>query len=101
MKLTQDEILHVARLAHLELSAAEVEGLGRQLSEILTYIDKLNQLDTSGVEPLAQVMAAFAATDGVLRDDEEAPCGIASEVLKTAPEPAPPYFRVPKVIERG
>jgi aspartyl-tRNA(Asn)/glutamyl-tRNA(Gln) amidotransferase subunit C len=101
MKLTREQVLHVAALAHLELSEAEVEGMGRQLSDILTYIDKLNELDTSRVEPMAQIQAAGFGEDASLREDVEQPCGIAPEVLQVAPDPSPPYFRVPKVIERS
>jgi aspartyl-tRNA(Asn)/glutamyl-tRNA(Gln) amidotransferase subunit C len=101
VKLKREEVEHVARLAHLDLSDAEVENIGRQLSDILTYIEKLNQLDTKNVEPLAQVLAAGETSEAALRADVEQPCGIAPEVLKVAPDPAPPYFRVPKVIEKG
>jgi aspartyl-tRNA(Asn)/glutamyl-tRNA(Gln) amidotransferase subunit C len=102
VKLTREEVLRVAELAHLELSEAEVETYSRQLSDILTYIDKLNQLDTSAVEPMAQVMAgAVGAEEETLRADEEIPVGIAADVLKVAPDPKEPYFRVPKVIDKA
>lgn len=105
MKLTRDQVLYVAQLAHLELSESEVDVFSRQLSEILTYIEKLNELDTSQVEPMAQVLSADADVHLSLREDAEHPCGIAAEVLKVAPDPAPAasglYFRVPKVIERS
>jgi aspartyl-tRNA(Asn)/glutamyl-tRNA(Gln) amidotransferase subunit C len=101
MKLTREEVLRVAELAHLELSDAEVETYSRQLSDILTYVEKLNQLDTSAVEPMAQVMAGAAGSqEAALRADEERPVGIAAEVLKIAPDPGGPYFRVPKVVEK-
>jgi aspartyl-tRNA(Asn)/glutamyl-tRNA(Gln) amidotransferase subunit C len=99
MKLTREQVLHVAALAHLELSEAEVESMGRQLSDILSYVDKLNQLDTSEVEPMAQVLVSGGENPS-LREDAEVPCGMAPEVLKVAPDPSAPYFRVPKVIER-
>jgi aspartyl-tRNA(Asn)/glutamyl-tRNA(Gln) amidotransferase subunit C len=101
MKLTREEVLHVAALANLELSEKEVESLSRELSEILTYVDKLNLLDTRNVDPMAQVLSAQASENPSLRADAEQPRGIAAEVLKVAPDPSAPYFRVPKVIERS
>lgn len=101
MKISREEVLRVAELAHLELSEAEVETYGRQLSDILTYIDKLNQLDTAGVEPMAQVLTgAEAGDDAALREDVEKPAGIAAQVLPGAAESQAPFFRVPKVIEK-
>jgi aspartyl-tRNA(Asn)/glutamyl-tRNA(Gln) amidotransferase subunit C len=100
MKITRDDVLHVAELAHLELSEAEVEMYRGQLDSILTYIEKLNQLDTSEVEPLAQVLAAISAENPSLREDAPQSCGMADALFEVAPDPNRPYFRVPKVIER-
>jgi len=100
MKLTREDVLHVAELAHLELSAAEVEMYRGQLESILTYIEKLNQLDTTTVEPLAQVLTATSVENPSLREDSAAACGMADTLLEIAPDPGPPYFRVPKVIDR-
>ncbi len=101
MKISREDVLRVAELAHLELAEAEVESLRSQLDEILTYIDKLNELDTGAVEPMAQVLAQAQAADASLRDDVAVPCDISQEALAGAPDAAPPYLRVPKVIERG
>lgn len=101
MKISREDVLRVAQLAHLELGAAEVEPMRSQLDEILTYIDKLNELDTSKVEPLSQVLAAGQAAGATWREDISVACGISKEALAGAPDPAPPYIRVPKVIERG
>ena len=104
MKISREDVLHVAELAHLELTGAEVETYQRQLDSILTYMEKLGELDTSQVEPMAQVLsgleAAGLAEDGALRDDAPALCGLGEKVLAGAPDPSQPYFRVPKVIER-
>ena len=101
MKISRDDVLRVAELAHLELSPEEVETYRGQLDDILTYIDKLNQLDTTSVEPMAQVLAASAgAGDSMLREDVVVNQNMAAEVLPQAPDPAPPYFRVPRVIEK-
>ena len=105
MKITREDVLRVAELAHLELSEAEIEMFSRQLDSILTYVDKLNELDTSNVEPMAQVAPPAASGQGArvgtpLREDELAPCNIIGDVLAGAPDASPPYFRVPRVIER-
>ena len=90
----------VAELAYLDLSEAELEMYRAQIDEILEYIGKLNELDTAGVEPMAQVLADGQSADATLREDVVVPCNVAAEILKQAPDPEPPYFRVPKVIER-
>ena len=101
MKITREDVLYVAELAHLELSAAEVETYRQQLDSILTYIDKLNQLDTSAVEPMAQVLVGTPGPeDASWREDRVRPSAIADEALAAAPDAANHYFRVPKVIER-
>ncbi len=101
MKISREDVLHVAELAHLELTAEEVETYQRQLDSILTYMEKLNQLDTSQVEPMAQVLsAAGVAENPALRDDSITTSDVADAVLAGAPDPGKPYFRVPKVIER-
>jgi aspartyl-tRNA(Asn)/glutamyl-tRNA(Gln) amidotransferase subunit C len=100
MKISRQDVLRVAELAYLDLSDAELETYRAQIDEILEYIGKLNELDTTNVEPMAQVLADDQTADATLRDDVEVPCHAAAEVLKQAPDPEPPYFRVPKVIER-
>lgn len=107
MKITQADVLRVAQLAHLELSPEEIETYRGQLDEILTYIGKLEELDVTNVEPMAQVIFnAPPGADGLvgthpeLREDSPQDCHTAAEVLKTAPDAAAPFFRVPKVIER-
>jgi aspartyl-tRNA(Asn)/glutamyl-tRNA(Gln) amidotransferase subunit C len=105
MKISREDVLRVAELAHLELSPGEIETYRQQLDEILMYIDKLKELDVSAVEPMAQIL--FAAAEGAaeashpeLRDDVLRACDVADAVLSRAPEAAKPFFRVPKVIER-
>ena len=106
MKITREDVLRVAELAHLDLSEAEIETFSRQLDSILTYVEKLNELDTTNVEPMAQVAPPVLAGEGAaagtpLREDEVKRCDVVGDVLAGAPDPAPPYFRVPRVIERG
>jgi len=99
MKISREDVLKVAALANLELTDAEVETYRGQLDDILTYIDKLNEIDTSNIEPMTQVVAASA--DGwTLRDDVVVRSDVITEVLAGAPDPAPLYFRVPRVIEK-
>jgi aspartyl-tRNA(Asn)/glutamyl-tRNA(Gln) amidotransferase subunit C len=101
MKITREDVLRVAELAHLELTPEEVELYRTQLDEILTYVGKLEELDTEKVEPIAQVL--FAAAGGAhpeLRDDTLLPCYVSEAILSQAPDAEPPFFRVPKVIEK-
>ena len=100
MKITRDDVVRVAELAYLDLTEDELEKYRRQIDEILDYIGKLNELDTSGVEPMAQVLADDQTADATLREDLVVPSAVAEDVLRQAPDPEPPYFRVPKVIER-
>ncbi len=100
MKISRADVERVAELAYLDLSEAELEMYRAQIDEILEYIGKLNELDTANVEPMAQVLAGDQTADATLREDVVVPCGVAAEILKQAPDPEPPYFRVPKVIER-
>jgi aspartyl-tRNA(Asn)/glutamyl-tRNA(Gln) amidotransferase subunit C len=99
MKITREDVLKVAALANLELSDAEVDSYRGQIDDILTYIDKLNAVDTANVQPLTQVVAATEG-DSALRDDVVVRADVISEVLAGAPDPDGPFFRVPRVIEK-
>jgi aspartyl-tRNA(Asn)/glutamyl-tRNA(Gln) amidotransferase subunit C len=100
VKITREDVQRVADLAYLNLGESELETYRKQIDEILEYIGKLNELDTTNVEPMAQVLADDQTADATLREDVVVPCDVASEILKQAPDPEPPYFRAPKVIER-
>lgn len=100
MKITREDVLRVADLAYLDLTDAELDTYRAQIDEILEYVGKLNELDTTNVEPMAQVLADDQTADATLREDLVVPCAVADDVLEHAPDPEPPYFRVPKVIER-
>lgn len=99
MKISREDVVRVAQLAHLELSAEETEMYRGQLDEILSYVGKLEELDVTKVAPMAQVSFA-AAEEPDLRADLLAPCHVADQVLENAPDAAKPFFRVPRVIER-
>jgi aspartyl-tRNA(Asn)/glutamyl-tRNA(Gln) amidotransferase subunit C len=100
LKITREDVSRVAELAYLDLSETELETYRTQIDEILEYIGKLNELDTANVEPMAQVLTDDQTADATLREDLIVPCAVAEDVLRQAPDPEPPYFRVPKVIER-
>lgn len=99
MKITRKDVDYVAALARLELTEDEAAQLEKQLDAILTYIDQLNELDTAGVEPMAQVLAE-AHPDAALRDDAPKACLPHDEALAPAPDKDETFFKVPKVIDR-
>ncbi len=93
-KITREEVLHVANLARLALSEDELVRYGRQLDDILTYADKLNELDTAGAEPMAHVIPL----DTAFREDRVTPSLDADESLSNAPDRSGNFFKVPKII---
>lgn len=95
MKLTRDDIRHIAALARLRLSADEEARLTEQLSRILQYMDKLNQLDTSRVEPLAHTVDIVNA----FREDKVTNRPNPRAILANAPAKDQTFFKVPKIIE--
>lgn len=109
MKVTGKDVTYVAELANLELSDEEGARLVRDLNSILDYVEHLSELDTSGIEPMAQVSGRYGADQGAdrfsdaSRDDvlhglrESLPHDVA---LENAPETDGTFFVVPKVIER-
>ena len=94
-KITRAEVEHVARLARLELTEDEKERMTAQLDAILGYVDKLNALDTSQVEPTTTVIPMVS----VMRDDVVRPSLDRAEALANAPDRAGAFFRVPRIIE--
>lgn len=95
MKITREEVLHVASLARLKLSPEEEEMLTGQLDKILQYVEKLNQLDTSKVEPLAHAVDVVNA----FREDRVVPSPSRESLLANAPARENNFFKVPKIIE--
>jgi aspartyl-tRNA(Asn)/glutamyl-tRNA(Gln) amidotransferase subunit C len=90
-RITRDEVLHVARLARLELSDDEVARFQEQLSDILEAVSKVSELDLAGVPPTAHPLEIANAW----REDEPRPCLPLAEVFANAPDRDEDYFRVP------
>ena len=95
MKITRKEVEHVAKLARLALKEEEMEQFTSQLSDILTYVEKLNGLDTKDIEPTSHVLPV----KNVLREDEVKNSIERRLALGNAPDRTEEFFRVPKVIE--
>jgi aspartyl-tRNA(Asn)/glutamyl-tRNA(Gln) amidotransferase subunit C len=95
MKLTDDEVRHIALLARLGISDAEVEKFREQLSSILENMDILQQVDTAGLPPTAQSVTL----ENIYRTDETAPSLAVEEVLANAPAQEDNSFRVNAVLE--
>ena len=98
MAVTIKDVEYVAGLARLEFTNAEKDKLTLQLNKILEYMEKLNELDTTGVEPLSHVIEASSVGGGMLREDKVAPSYPVEDMLANAPDRRDTFFRVPKVI---
>ena len=94
MKITPQEISHVATLARLHLSREEIEALAVQLDDILTYVAKLNELDTGDITPTTHALSIVNA----FREDEERPSLPRDKALANAPRQNGETFVVPRVI---
>ena len=99
MRITETEVRYVAGLANLKLSDAEVRKFQADLDGILEHVARLNEIDTSGVEAMTQVLYDAEETATLRLDQPVPPLGNAA-ALGNAPQPGNGYFKVPKVIER-
>ena len=99
MKLSEERVAYVAGLANLRLTPEEIVRMTRDLGGILEHIDKLNEADTTGVEPMAQVLYDAGET-ATLRPDQERPSLTNQQALANAPLSGAGHFKVPKIIER-
>jgi aspartyl-tRNA(Asn)/glutamyl-tRNA(Gln) amidotransferase subunit C len=99
VKITEKEVRYVAGLANLQLSEAEVAKFQSDLNGILEHMDKLKDIDTTDVEPMAQVLFDAGET-ATLRDDVPVPPLGNEAALANAPQSGAGYFKVPQVIER-
>ena len=110
MKVTEKDVAYVADLAHLELTAQERQSLLRDLNSILEYMDRLNELDTTTVPPMAQVSDRYGADQPTARDRfaygrEDILEGLRKSLphqvaVESGPDTDGTFFKVPKVIER-
>ena len=94
MSVTIKDVEHIASLAKLSFSEEEKQKLTSELNEILAYMEQLNRVDTTNVEPLSQVVPM----NNVFRQDELKPPLSREEVLQNAPAKTEQFFRVPKVL---
>ena len=93
--MTPEQVRWVAHLARLELTAAELEAMTRQLSSIVDYVTQLQGVDTEGVEPMAHALPV----QNVFRDDEPRPSLPVEEALANAPDRHGDFYGVPAVLE--
>ena len=94
MKITKDEVIHVANLARLELDKASMETFANQIGRVINYIDLLNTVNTEGVKPTTHAILLTNA----FREDEKKPHLDLKKTLSNAPEKEEEYFIVPKII---
>ena len=98
MPINESDIEKVAQLAHLELAPEELKVFGPQIMDIVAYVEQLNELDTSNVEPAIGGLTPEGAATDSLRDDELVASLGQKVALAEAPDPAEGHFRVPKVL---
>jgi aspartyl-tRNA(Asn)/glutamyl-tRNA(Gln) amidotransferase subunit C len=97
-KTSDIDISYVAYLARLQLTEVEAARFSAQLKDILKYVEKLNELDVTNVEP---ILTRVAGLSNVLRKDEVQPSIASADVLRNAPQQARSLFIVPKIVEQG
>ena len=107
--ISEQDVLYVAELANLELTADERVRMVKDLNSILDYVDRLNELDTSNIEPMAQTSDRYGIDESksgtarfayAMRDDKAGSSLRREIVMENAPETDGAFFKVPKVIEK-
>ncbi|MGZ4818565.1 MAG: Asp-tRNA(Asn)/Glu-tRNA(Gln) amidotransferase subunit GatC [Terriglobales bacterium] len=107
--ITENDVVYVAELANLELTADERARMVKDLNSILDYVARLNELDTANVEPMAQTSDRYGIDQGkigtarfayAMRDDKTGPSLPREVIMENAPESDGTFFKVPKVIEK-
>lgn len=96
MQVTSEMVDKMARLARLEFNDADKEAIRLDLEKMIAFVEKLNELDTSNVEPLIHMSESV----NILREDEVRGSVTREEALRNAPDTDGTYFRVPKVIRK-
>lgn len=95
MKLSLDEVRHIAQLSRLALTGEEAELYAPQLSKIIDYVEQLNNLDTSAIEPTSHIIPL----NNVMAEDILGTSLPREEALKNAPDATVKFYRIPKIIE--
>ena len=98
MPITEADVDKIAQLAHLEITPEERRALTPQMASIVAYVEQLNELDTSAVEPAIGGLTPEGERTPVARDDSSRPSLGQQLALAEAPDPAAGHFRVPKVL---
>lgn len=96
MKISKKEVEHVADLARLELKEEDKEKFTEQLSDILTYVEKLNELDTENTEPTSHVLTI----ENVFKEDRVKDSISSDDALANSPEKEHQHFKVPKIVDQ-
>jgi aspartyl-tRNA(Asn)/glutamyl-tRNA(Gln) amidotransferase subunit C len=94
VRITKKDVEHVALLSRLDLTEEEKEAYTKQLNSIIDYMNKINELDTEGVEPTAHVLPIY----NVMREDEVGESLDREKVLENAPEKENGQFKVPRIV---
>lgn len=94
MKVTKEQVIHIAELAHLKLSEKEIEIFQNEMNQILEYMEMLNELNTENIEPLSHPVEVV----NVFREDKVSESIQREDALKNAPEATEEFIKVPKVI---
>lgn len=95
MKISHEEIQKIALLSRLSIKEDQMDAVGTQLNDILSYMDLISHVDVDGVQPTAHAVSM----QNVMRDDVVRPSFTNEQALANAPEPENGYFKVPKVIQ--
>jgi aspartyl-tRNA(Asn)/glutamyl-tRNA(Gln) amidotransferase subunit C len=98
MPISQSDIEKVAQLAHLELDEEELKTFGPQIAEIVSYVEQLNEIDTTNIEPALGGLTPEGEETETTRNDEVRGSLGQTTALAEAPDPASGHFRVPKVL---
>jgi|SRR5215475_15447544 len=98
MPITESDIEKIADLAHLEISAEERQMFAPQIAEIIAYVEQLNEIDTSAIQPALGGLTPEGERTHASREDEVLPCLGQKVALAEAPDAAAGHFRVPKVL---
>ena len=95
MKISEEEVRHVAKLARLQLDKPQIHDMSETLSHILTYMEQLNEIDTSEIPPTSHV----GKTETAFREDEASDSLSVDDALQNAPDRVGAFYRVPKIID--